>query len=420
MSTLPFDNLLPESTPVVAPPPTVMPGAQERVLPTTAVARVLHLVNGEHYAGAERVQDLLAQCLPQCGFEIAFACVKPKDFAALLQSQNTPVYNLPMRNRLDLGVAGKIAEIVRREKYALIHCHTVRTAMIGSIAARLAEVPMVYHVHSPMSRNTGRPWLNWINNITERLSLRRASRLITVSKSLKEHMIRQGFDASRITVVPNGVPTLYEIPFRRPPRGDCPDFRVNENGTVPISAHAQWTLGTAALFRPRKGIEVLLRALAMMRKQKLPVRLLAVGEFESLKYEREIHALAASLGLQDIIQWTGFTSDVTSELLAMDLFVLPSLYGEGMPMVLLEAMAAGVPAVAADVEGVAEAIRHGQDGLIVTAGDHQAIAQAVTDVIEGRYDWSAMRDSALKRQAQFFSHRSMADGVAEVYRQVLE
>ncbi len=138
-----------------------------------------------------------------------------------------------MRNRLDLGVAGKIARIVRREKYGLIHCHTVRTALVGSMAARLAGVPMVYHVHSPMSRNTARPWLNWINNIAERFSLRRASHLIAVSQSLKEHMIRQGFDASRISVVHNGVPALYEIPFRRPPRG-------------------QWTLGTAGPLPPAK------------------------------------------------------------------------------------------------------------------------------------------------------------------------
>ena len=71
-------------------PPSVVPGAQERPLRTTGVARVLHLINGEHYAGAERVQDLLAQCLPQCGFEVGFACVKPKQFAELRQSQNTP------------------------------------------------------------------------------------------------------------------------------------------------------------------------------------------------------------------------------------------------------------------------------------------------------------------------------------------
>ncbi len=401
MSTLPFDNLLPESMPVVVAPPSAVPGTQKRPLRATGVARVLHLINGEHYAGAERVQDLLAQCLPEYGFEVVFACVKPRRFAELRQSQNTPLYNLPMRNRLDLGVAGKIAGIVRREKCALIHGHTVRTALVGSLAARLAGVPMVYHVHSPASHNTDRPWLNRINNLVERFSLRRAMRLIAVSQSLKGHMIRQGLDASRIAVVHNGVPALYEVPFRRPPRG-------------------QWTLGTAAFFRPRKGMEILLQAMALMRKRGMSVRLLAVGAFESPKYARHIHSLAARLGLEDIIDWAGFTSDVTTELLEMDLFVLTSLFGEGLPMVLLEAMAAGVPVVAADVEGVSEAIRHGQDGLIVPAGDHQALAQAVADVIDGKYEWSALRQSALERQAQSFSHRSMAEGVAEVYRQVLQ
>ncbi|MGD0384197.1 MAG: glycosyltransferase [Thermoguttaceae bacterium] len=400
MTTLPKDNSPPELIPVLTQPTTVKPGAEDRTLRAAGIARVLHIINGEHYAGAERVQDLLAQCLPQCGFEIGFVCVKPKRFAELRQSQDTPLYELPMRNRLDPSPAWKIARIVRREKYGLIHSHTVRTALVGGLAARLAGVPMVYHVHSPMSRNTDRPWLNRINALVERFSLRRATRLIAVSESLKQHMIRQGFDASLISVVHNGVPTLYEVPFRGPPRG-------------------QWTLGTVSLFRPRKGIEVLLRALALMRRRGLPVRLRAVGEFESAEYEREVHALAADLGLEDLIAWPGFTGDVASELLTMDLFVLPSLFGEGLPMVLLEAMAAGVPVVATDVEGVCEAVRHGQDGIIVPPGDHQAIDKAVADVIQGCYDWSVMRQSAIERQARMFSDRCMAEGMAEVYRQVL-
>jgi glycosyltransferase involved in cell wall biosynthesis len=68
---------------------------------------------------------------------------------------------------------------------------------------------------------------------------------------------------------------------------------------------------------------------------------------------------------------------------------------------------------------VSEAIRHGQDGVIVPPGDPKALAQAIADVISGKYDWSAMRHSAIERQAKFFSHRSMAEGVADVYRQVL-
>ncbi len=163
MSTLPSDNLLPELSPVVIPPPTDVPGIADRPSSTAAVARVLHLINGEHYAGAERVQDLLAQCLPQYGFEVGIRMRKTKAIRRTPPIESTPLYKLPMRNRLDLGVAGKIAGIRRREQYSLIHAHTVRTALVGGLAARLAGVPMVYHVHSPASRDTTRPWLNYIN-----------------------------------------------------------------------------------------------------------------------------------------------------------------------------------------------------------------------------------------------------------------
>jgi glycosyltransferase involved in cell wall biosynthesis len=373
----------------------------ERPSLDTAVCRVLHVINGEHYAGAERVQDLLAQSLPRFGFEAGFACIKPGQFAELRRAQNTPLYKMPMRNRIDLRVALKIARLVRLERYSLIHCHTVRTALVGSLAAKLAGVPLVYHVHSPMSRNTDRLWLNRINSIVERLSLRRASRLIAVSESLKEHMVRQGFDPSLVTVVHNGVPTLYEIPFRTPPRG-------------------QWTLGTAALFRPRKGMEILLHALSLLQGGGVRLRLRAVGRFESADYEQKIHVLAEKLGLKDVIEWTGFTGDVTTELFRMDLFVLPSLFGEGLPMVVLEAMAAGVPVVASDVEGISEAVRHGQDGVIVPPGDSTRLAESLMDVIAGKYDWHTMRDSALARQAHLFSDRSMAEGVAGMYRQILQ
>jgi glycosyltransferase involved in cell wall biosynthesis len=418
MNALPSDNLQPELMPAAVAPPVVAPqqreagalpqktalqegdAALEKGAASPLCARVLHVINGEHYAGAERVQDLLAQGLPYCGFEVGFACVKPRQFAELRQSRGAPLYELPMRNRFDLGVARKIADLVRRERYALIHAHSVRAALAGSLAAPVARVPLVYHVHSPASKDTTRRWMNLINARVERFSLRRANRLVAVSESIKKHMIRQGFDPSLITVVHNGVPPLCALPLRRAP-------------------HGRWTLGTAALFRERKGIEILLRAIALVRSRGFPVRLRALGRFESADYERKIHELAADLGLSGIVEWTGFVGDVTSELLGMDLFVLPSLFGEGLPMVLLEAMAAGVPAVAADVEGVAEALRHGQDGVLVPPGDHQALARAIIDVIEGKYDWSAMRQSALKRQAQFFSERSMAQGVAEVYRQVL-
>ncbi len=103
----------------------------------------------------------------------------------------------------------------------------------------------------------------------------------------------------------------------------------------------------------------------------------------------------------------------------MDLLVLPSLFGEGLPMVVLEAMAAGVPVVATRVPGVPEAIRHGQDGVLVNPNDPDDLACAIADVIAGRYNWESLRASAFQRHAERFSDRAMAAGVAAVYSDIL-
>ena len=388
-------NLLHPTLPSTVPLPTTSP------LTAVETIRVLHVINGEHYAGAERVQDLLAKRLPALGFSVGFACVKLDLFDELRESRDAPLYRVPMWTRFDLRAAARVARIVRQEGYRLLHCHTVRTAMIGGIAARMAGVPMVYHAHSPASHDSTRRWMDRINGAIERLSLRRVSRVIAVSQALAEHIEREGFDPARITVVPNGVPEAVHLPDRARP-GGC------------------WTLGVVALFRPRKGIEVLLDAVAILRRQGVPVHLRAVGTFESPKYAAEVVLRARQLGLSEHITWTGFSRDVDKELQKMDLFVLPSLFGEGLPMVVLEAMAAGVPVVATRVSGIPEAVRHGQDGLLVAPGDPEALAQAIAGMVRGDYDWSALRVSAMARQAGHFSDRAMAAGVAAVYRELLD
>ncbi|MBN2475706.1 MAG: glycosyltransferase family 4 protein [Pirellulales bacterium] len=361
--------------------------------------RVLHVINGEHYAGAERVQDLLAQELPQFGFQVGLACIKPGRFPEMRQTQDVPLYELPMRHRFDLRAVWRLVQVIRREGYQLVHAHTARSALIAALASIITGVPMVHHVHSPTAHDTTHRWRSRINALVERLSLARASALIAVSASLGRHTRRRGFRSEKVSVVPNGVPSRRPVARRLPPR-------------------AQWTLGTVALFRPRKGLEVLLQALATLRSQGLAVRLRAVGDFETPEYQRRIQDLVEELSLADAIDWTGFRQDIDAELAQMDLFVLPSLFGEGLPMVVLEAMAAGVPVVATRVEGVPEAVRDGRDGVIVEPNDPDALAAGLQSVVTGRVDWQSLRESAARRHASRFSEKSMAAGVAEVYRRL--
>jgi len=167
-----------------------------------------------------------------------------------------------------------------------------------------------------------------------------------VSEAVGNYVRGQGFE---VFVVPNGVPARQPIPPRDPAKID-------------------WTLGMIALFRPRKGLEILLQALALLRSRGLPVRLRAVGSFETPDYENQIRRLACHLDLNAAIEWTGFAQDIDRELARLDLFVLPSLFGEGLPMVVLEAMSAGLPVVASTVPGVPEAVRDGIEGLLVKPG----------------------------------------------------
>ena len=284
--------------------------------------------------GAERVQDLLGQRLVKFGYRAGFACLKRGHFAAMRLGVDSPLYDVAMRSRFDLSPAWRLAGIIRREGYRLIHSHTARSGVIGRMASMLTGVPQVHHFHSPTTCDTTDRLRNWLNCRAERIVLHRAKALIAVSDAVGNYVREQGFG---VFVVPNGVPARHPVPARNPAKPD-------------------WTLGTIALFRPRKGLEILLEALAELRGRGLPVRLRAVGHFETPEYESRIKRLASQLGLESAIDWSGFARDVDGELACMDLFVLPSLFGEGLPMVVLEAMSAGLPVVASAVPGVPEAV----------------------------------------------------------------
>jgi glycosyltransferase involved in cell wall biosynthesis len=360
--------------------------------------KVMHVINGEHFSGAERVQDLLALQLGRFGVDVGFTCIKPVRFPTMRQS-DVPLLRHPMRFRWDLAPALRLAGAIRREGYQLLHAHTPRSALVARIAAGLTGTPLVYHAHSPTSRDSTHGLRNRLNAWTERLSLIGAAELIAVSESIGRHLLDCGYQPQRVSVAHNGVPGPAMLPPRMAPQG-------------------AWTLGAVALFRPRKGLEVLLESLAELRRWGHRVQLLAVGPFETPEYEAKIRELVGRLKLTDAIEWTGFTRDVPAELGRMDLFVLPSLFGEGLPMVVLEAMAAGVPVVATDVEGVTEAIRDGIDGVIARPGEADHLAAALLRIISGNLSWEELRGNAYRRWQSRFSDESMARQVANVYRQV--
>ncbi len=367
--------------------------------PATAI-RVLQVVNGEHYAGAERVQDLLAIRLPEFGVEVGFACVKPNRFPEMRRSQLTPLAKVPMRWRFDLRAAWRLARLVRETQINLIHTHTPRAALVGQIAARLTGVPLVHHVHGHTATEINSGWRTWFATKSESFSLYHAAAVIVVSPTAARYLHTWGVDESRVHLVPNGVPGRTEHQDRPTP-------------------HESWTLGSVALFRPRKGLEILLEALALLHRRGLPVRLRLIGGFETNDYQEQARRLADELSIGKLIEWRGFQKNIDAELDAIDLMILPSVLAEGMPMAVLEAMSAGVPSIGSRVDGIADCIHHGHEGLLVEPGNPKKLADSITSVIEGSHNWQMLRRNAIASHQVRFSDRKMAEGVADVYRMVL-
>jgi len=146
-----------------------------------ATMRVLHVINGEHFSGAERVQQLLGKQLGRWGVGSHFASIKPGKFSALCGLEPAQLTDLPMRGRLDLSVVKRLQQLIRQRGIDILHAHTPRSALITSLLALRTGLPWVYHVHSPTARDSTRGLVNRANGLIERFCIHNCQRLITVA-----------------------------------------------------------------------------------------------------------------------------------------------------------------------------------------------------------------------------------------------
>lgn len=175
----------------------------------------------------------------------------------------------------------------------------------------------------------------------------------------------------------------------------------------------------AALVRPRKGIEILLQSIARILPVRPQLSVDVIGSFETAEYEKTVRKLVMDLQLEKQVRFVGFTKDVPAAMAQLDALVLPSLFGEGMPMVVLEALAQGIPVVATEVEGTPEVIRHGREGFLAKPGDAQSLAERILEITSDRQRWTNLSQHALARHREEYTDTILAQRTADLYRQVL-
>ncbi len=256
----------------------------------------------------------------------------------------------------------RLARLFRAHGVELVHCHDVYTNWFAGLAARLAGLPLL----------TSKRWVGGhprhlrLSRVAYRLSTRVLANSEGVARTL---VADDGVPRDRIVVVPNFVEDEAFAPLAAAERRALrAAWGVPEGGPV---------VGSVARLRSEKGQGTLLRAAARLRERWPDLVVLLVGDGPE---EGALRALAAELGLADRVCFAGHRPNRPNPHQLFDVSVLASDH-EGFPNTLVEAMAAGRPAVASDVGGVPDAVRHEETGLLVPPGDAAALAASLARVL---------------------------------------
>ncbi len=333
--------------------------------------KVVHFLNSLVRGGVEQHVLLLVAHLDREQFDPVIVC--PPALADLLRpdlnGSDVRVVPLKIRSIFDIRDMARFVAFLRREKVDIVHAHLFNASRVSHFLAKLAGVGITIetnHVREGWRKGILKTWY-----AIDRFFGRFTDTVIAVSRANAEYLSKvKGIEKKKIKVVSNGIETrAFDSPNGR--AGSSVRSRLGIGPDVPL-------VTVIARLEPQKGHVYLLEAIPdIIRKHPETVFLLA-GD-GALKDELE--ATAAGLGIEKNVVFAGFRRDVAALLKASTVFVLPSLW-EGLPLVAVEASAAGVPVVATAVDGTPEVIKDGETGLLVPPKDPQALARAIISLLD--------------------------------------
>jgi glycosyltransferase involved in cell wall biosynthesis len=254
------------------------------------------------------------------------------------------------------------------------------------------------------------PYLTSMQKRVQRFACQFADCVLVNADAVKDWLVTEGYDPSKIVVIRNGVDTSR---FAQPADGD----RIrHELGLAPGTP----MVTVVSRLTPLKGLEHFLEAAAILKPRFPEARMLIVGETAPGQgaYLTELTARAERLGVADRVIFTGLRSDIPALLGSAAVAVMPSL-NEALSNVLLESMAAGAPVVATRVGGTPEALVDGVNGLLVEPGDAGAIATAVGCLLDDRALAARLGRTARECIAHKFSVERMVQATEHLYANLL-
>ncbi len=366
--------------------------------------KVLQLITELDIGGAERVLLSFIRKLDKDKHDVMVAYLKGEGkLAGDFRNAGFKVFNLQMRNRVDLGALIRLYRLLRQENIRIIHTHLIQADICGFVAGKIAGVPVIISTkHNPDKFRKRFSICVWLDGIFSNHS----DRVIAVSYAVKDFLIKwEKISKDRFTVIHNGV--------------DLREFNVDtdipaKKRELGISLSSQ-VIGSVGRLDHQKGHMFFLKAIPKILEDVPDVKFVFVGDGP---LRNKLEETSRELKVNQNIIFTGVRHDIPEILSIMDVFVLPSIF-EGFGIVLLEAMAMGKPIVASRVGGIPEIVNDGLTGVLVEPANPSAIASSVVKLLKKTVEAKRIGNAGRAEVERKFTADAMARKIEGVYDEIL-
>jgi glycosyltransferase involved in cell wall biosynthesis len=303
----------------------------------------------------------------------------------------------------------RFAAYLRSQRIQIMHSYNFYANMFAIPAARMARIPVV--LASIRDRGV---YLTPKQKLAQKAVCRLADRILVNAESIREWLLEQGYQESRISVIKNGVDMSRYT-------GTSNSSHIRRDLDIPESAPIVVLI---ARLNPQKGVDEFIRAAAMLKRSHPNARFLIVGAklqyqegvfSQDQKYLDELQQLADDLGVGDNVIFAGHRNDTPEILAEAAISVLPS-HSEGLSNTLLESMAAGVPTVATNVGGNPELVKDHFNGILIPVKSPARLAQAIQEILDDPRLANRLGNQARMMASNEFSLEKMTADTERLYR----
>ncbi|MFX0135719.1 MAG: glycosyltransferase family 4 protein [Candidatus Hodarchaeota archaeon] len=366
----------------------------------TKKIKVMQVTHDLSFGGLQRIVVDICTNIDKSIFDISVCCLRDLgEFTEELKTNSIRVFKVPPKanSKTDYFSFLKLYKILRREFVDILHTHNTQPFVEGTIAGKIAGIPSIIHT------DHARQWPDKKRYMFAEWFLSHfVNKIVAVSENVKQDLITyEKINPQKITIILNGI------------NGQNNNLKmgvIERKKALRIENYSP-ILGLGVRLTYQKGITYLLKAMPEIIKHFPRALLLIIGGGE---LRQNLEDEACSLGICRNVRFLGPRLDMKDIIQLLDIYVLPSLW-EGLPLVVLEAMAAKKPIVATAVGGTPTAIIHGESGILVPAKEPTALTEAILNILKNSTLAKSLSKNAYRRFTEQFSVERMVSNYQSLY-----